>query len=308
MLIRQLEYLAALAREQHFARAAEACYISQPALSAAIRKLEAELHVPIVRRGNRFLGFTPEGERILKWAYRLLAERDALVEDVGAMREGLSGRLRIASIPTALGVLPVLTALLFEAQPRVRISVRSMTSIQIQRDLSNHELDVGVTYLDNEPLSRVRAMPLYRERYLLLVSDDTFAGRTSATWREAAELPLCLLTDDMQNRRILDGIFEQVNVEPVPVVETDSILALYAHVREGPWATVLPQAWLYRFGAPAGMHAVPLVDPEVTKTIGLVIHDRDPEPILARAFLDVADRIDLQDAIDLAVPGRAFAR
>lgn len=303
MLIRQLEYLAALARERHFARAAEACYISQPALSAAIRKLEAEFHVPIIRRGNRFLGLTPEGERILKWAYRLLAERDALLEDVGAMREGLSGRLRIGSIPTALSVLPMLTALLFEAQPRIRFSVRSMTSAQIQRDLSNYELDVGVTYLDNEPLARVRTMPLYRERYLLLVGDDIFVDRASVTWGEAAELPLCLLSDDMQNRRILDEVFERTNAKPVPAMETDSITALHAHVWEGLWATVLSQAWLHRFGVPTGMQAVPLVEPEVTKTIGLVVHDRDPEPILARAFLDVVDRIDLQNVIDLAVPG-----
>lgn len=302
MLIRRMEYLTALARERHFARAAETCCITQPALSAGIRKLEAEFHVPIIRRGNRFLGFTPEGERILQWAYRILAERDALVEDVGVMREGLSGRLRIGSVPTALNVLPMLTALLSEAQPCVRFSVRSMSSVQIQRDLSNYELDVGLTYLDDEPLVRARSMPLYRERYLLLVGDDAFAGRTSVTWQEAAEVPLCMLSGDMQNRRILDGIFEQANARLVPAVEADSITALHAYVEESPWATVLPQAWLNRHGVPEGMHAVPLVEPEATQTIGLVIHDRDPEPILARAFLDVAGGVDLQHAVDLALP------
>ncbi|MEB3366650.1 LysR family transcriptional regulator [Saccharopolyspora karakumensis] len=300
MLIRQLEYLTALARERHFARAAETCYISQPALSTAIRKLEADLHVPIIQRGNRFLGFTPEGERILQWAYRILAERDSLVEDVGVMREGLSGCLRIGSVPTALNVLPVLTALLSEAQPRIRFSVRSMTSAQIQRDLSNYELDVGVTYVDNEPLSRVRSMPLYRERYLLLVGDDALAGRSSVTWQEAAEVPLCLLSGDMQNRRILDSIFEEVNARPVPAVEADSITALRAYVEEGRCATVLPQSWVNGHNVAEGMRAIPLVEPEATQTIGLVIHDRDPEPILARALLDVAGGMDLQSTVDLA--------
>ncbi|GAA0535364.1 LysR family transcriptional regulator [Saccharopolyspora subtropica] len=301
MMIRRLEYLTALARERHFARAARACHISQPALSAAIRKLESEFHVPIIRRGNRFLGFTPEGERILRWAYRILAERDALVEDVGAMREGLSGRLRIGSVPTALSVLPLLTGAMSAEQPRVRFSVRSMTSVQIQRGLSQYELDVGVTYLDNEPLTGVRTWELYRERYLLLVGDG-FADRGSATWREAAELPLCLLTDDMQNRRILDAVFARAGAKPTPTVETDSITALYAHVRDGPWATVLPQSWLHRFGIPSGMRAVPLVEPEETRAVGLVVHDRDPEPILARAFLDVARRIDVQAAVDRDLP------
>ncbi|TDD81652.1 LysR family transcriptional regulator [Saccharopolyspora karakumensis] len=303
MLLRQLEYLTTLAREKHFARAAEACYISQPAMSAAIRKLEAELHVQIIQRGNRFIGFTPEGERILKWAYRILAERDALIEDVGAMREGLSGRLRIGCIPTALCVVPILTSLLCQDQPRVRVQVSSMTSIEIQRGLSQYGLDVGVTYIDNEPLTGVRTVPLYSERYLLLAAEDDLDDGESATWAEAAEHPLCLLSEDMQNRRILNSVFEQAQAKPQPAVETNSISALYAHVREGPWATVLPHSWLLRFGVPEGMRAVPLAEPQISKTIGLVLHDRDPEPILARAFVDTARRMDLDELLDATTPG-----
>ena len=299
MLLRQLEYLTTLARERHFARAAEACYISQPAMSAAIRKLEAELQVQIIQRGNRFIGFTPEGERILKWAYRILAERDALVEDVGSMREGLSGRLRIGSIPTALSVVPILTSLLRQAQPRVRFAVTSLTSIEIQRGLSQYGLDIGVTYIDNEPLTGVRTVPLYPERYMLLADEDQVADRSKATWSEAAEFPLCLLTEDMQNRRIINSAFQQANADPDAAVETDSISALYSHVKEGPWATVLPHTWLLRFGIPAGMRAVPLSEPDVSKTIGLVLHDRDPEPILAKAFVDTARRIDLRTILDV---------
>lgn len=303
MLLRQLEYLTTLARERHFARAADACYVSQPAMSAAIHKLEAELHVQIVQRGNRFIGFTPEGERILQWAYRILAERDALIDDVGTMREGLSGRLRIGSIPTALCVVPILTSLLCEAQPNVRIMVTSQTSIEIQRGLSQYGLDAGVTYIDNEPLANVRTVPLYPEQYLLLADENQLAGRTTATWPLAAELPLCLLTEDMQNRRILNSVFEQAQVRPQPAVETDSISALYSHVKEGPWATVLPHTWLLRFGIPDGMRAVPLTEPEIRKTIGIVLHERDPEPILAKALIDTAQRIDLQSILDLPLRG-----
>ncbi|MFJ8958540.1 LysR family transcriptional regulator [Lentzea sp. NPDC102401] len=82
MLLRQLEYLVALARERHFGRAAEACHVSQPSLSAAISKLERELGVPIVSRGRRFESLTPEGERVLLWAHRMLADRDALRQDL----------------------------------------------------------------------------------------------------------------------------------------------------------------------------------------------------------------------------------
>ena len=73
MFIRQLEYLVTLAREKHFAKAAEACHVSQPALSSAIRGLEKELGVMIVQRGRRYIGLTIEGERVLSWAQQTLA-------------------------------------------------------------------------------------------------------------------------------------------------------------------------------------------------------------------------------------------
>jgi DNA-binding transcriptional LysR family regulator len=105
MLLRQLEYLNALAREGHFGRAANACHVSQPALSAGIRKLEAELRVQIVKRGQRFEGFTPEGTQVLKWAQLMIAEQDALGHALATMRGGLSGVLRIGAIPTASSAL-----------------------------------------------------------------------------------------------------------------------------------------------------------------------------------------------------------
>lgn len=99
MLLRQLEYLVALAREGHFARAAEACHVSQPSLSAGIRKLERELGTQVVQRGARYAGLTPEGERVLVWAQRILAERDALNEDLSTMRDSLSGCCASAPSP-----------------------------------------------------------------------------------------------------------------------------------------------------------------------------------------------------------------
>ncbi len=117
------------------------------------------------------------------------------------------------------------------------------------------------------------------------------------TWAEAATLPLCLLTGDMQNRRIVDGIFHEAGAEPRPAVETNSISTLAAHVRDGPWSAVMAHAWLRAFDVPHGMKAIPLVAPATTRTIGLVWLDRDPEPILARALLEVAAGVDLERAL-----------
>ncbi|WP_046469625.1 LysR family transcriptional regulator [Allosalinactinospora lopnorensis] len=304
MLLSQLEYLTALARECHFARAAKACFVSQPALSAAIRKLETEFQVPIVKRGNRFMGFTPEGERIVSWAQRVLAERDALVDNVNTMREGLSGCLRIGAIPTTLSSISLLTTPFSLRYPLVWLSITSMSSVEIQRSLSGFEIDVGATYIDNEPLANVRKIPLYEERYLLLTSaEGRFADRDSLTWFEAAQIPLCLLSPDMQNRRILNEAFRKAGCEPTPTVETNSVTALCSHVRDGAWSAVMSHAWLYLSGVPDGMRAIPLVEPEISQQVGLVVYDREPEPVLARALLETARGLDIQSHLEQTDPG-----
>ncbi|WP_236796977.1 LysR family transcriptional regulator [Amycolatopsis sp. GM8] len=299
MLLRQLEYLVALARERHFARAAEACHVSQPSLSAAIRKLERELGVPIVHRGRRFAGLTPEGERVLLWAHRILAERDALRHDLSTMRANLTGVLRIGAIPTALTATPLLTAPFCERHPHVRISVESLSSREIRERLAEFELDIAMTYVDDGEIENLRVTPLYEERYLLLTPNDgKYADRAQVRWTEAAALPLCLLTQRMRNRRLLDEIFAAAGVTPVPAIETDTVAALYAHVATHQWSSVISHAWLHMFGTPEGMRVVRLEDPHRAPRIGLVTADHDPEPILVRALLDLARGLDLRGELD----------
>ncbi len=110
MIVRYLDYLVALARERHFARAAAACNVTQPTLSAGIKQLEEGLGVLIVERRQRFVGFTPEGERVLAWAQRALADYGGLTQELSELREGLTGQLRIGAIPVSLPALALLTA------------------------------------------------------------------------------------------------------------------------------------------------------------------------------------------------------
>jgi DNA-binding transcriptional LysR family regulator len=304
VLLRQLEYLVALARERHFARAASACHVSQPSLSAGIRKLERELDVPIVLRGRRFAGLTPEGERVLLWAHRILAQRDALRQDLSTMRGSLSGTLRIGAIPTALNATSLLTAPFCERHPHVRVSLESLSSREITRRLAEFELDIAMTYLDGEALGGVRMTPLYEERYLLLTPDDgELADRAVVRWAEVAALPLCLLGPQMRNRRILDEIFASAGTVVVPVIETDTVSALYAHVATHQWSSVIAHAWLHMFGVPEGMRVVRLENPAQAPRVGLVVADRTPEPALARALLDVVRDIDVRGTLDRLLRG-----
>jgi molybdenum-dependent DNA-binding transcriptional regulator ModE len=130
---RVARYLVALARERHFARAAEACGVAQPTLSEGIKQLEDDLGVPIVDRRQRYQGLTPAGTRVLAWAHRIIADYESLAQEVGELREGLAGKLTLAAIPATHLVVPLLTTPLIDAHPRVSVMVLSQTSAEIAR-------------------------------------------------------------------------------------------------------------------------------------------------------------------------------
>ncbi len=195
----KLEFILALAREQHFGHAAEACGVSQPTLSAGIKQLEDTLGVLLVQRGSRFQGFTPEGERVLDWARRIVGDTRAMRQEIDALKHGLAGHIRIAAIPTALAMVAMITTPYRARHPDVSFTILSRNSIEVLGLLENLEVDAGLTYLDNEPLGRVKTVPLYSEEYRLLTSPDSPLGeRDSVTWAEVGKVPLCLLTPDMQ--------------------------------------------------------------------------------------------------------------
>jgi|SRR5579872_4666436 DNA-binding transcriptional LysR family regulator len=298
MMLRQLEYLVALAREKHFGRAAAACNVSQPTLSAAIRQLEEELGAPIVERGHKFHGLTAQGRAALDHAHRILAEASALKRNLEEMDRGLSGRLRIGAIPTALPIVAHITAPFYERFPNVSVTILSLNSQQIQQGIDDFELDVGLTYLDNEPLTNVRAKPIYVEQYMFLTpAAGPYSRLRSITWREAADAPLCLLTPDMQNRRIVDGIFRSVDASPKPAMETNSIFNLCSHVASGLWSSIVPVQLLQFFGMPRGTKAIEMVEPRAQRTIGLIMADRDPPSPLARNLLAMERPADIGSLI-----------
>ncbi len=293
MVLKQFAYLLALVRERHFGRAAVAAHVSQPTLSAAIRNLEAELGVPIVERGHSFRGFTQEGLVVIEHAKRVMAECAAMTQHLGELGGGLTGRLRVGAVPTALPVISHLIAPFYARSPQVSVTILSLTSDEIVRGLENFELDAGVSYLDNEPLQAVRAKPVYQETYAFLTSlDGPYAGRDEISWSEAAEAPLCLLTPDMQNRRIIDGVFRSVGKAPAPEVETNSIFNLCSHAASSRWSSIVPYPLLYFFGIPPNTKYLRLIEPEASRTMGVIIADREPVSPLAKALFSVIQPLD----------------
>jgi DNA-binding transcriptional LysR family regulator len=285
-LIDKLEFLLSLARERHFGRAAEACGVTQPTLSAGIKQLEETMGVLLVNRGSRYHGLTPEGERVLDWARRIVGDSRSMREEIKTLRHGLTGRLRIAAIPTALAMVQAITTPFRERHPHVQFSIFSRTSIDILDLLENLEIDAGLTYLDNEPLGRVNTVPLYRESYRLLTSADAPLGdRDKVTWAELAQVPLCLLTPDMQNRRIIDRLLKTAGADSRPMLESDSMILLFSHVRTGRWASVMPAKLAETLGLTETIRAIPIVEPDEVHTVGLVVPEREPMTPLAAALV-----------------------
>jgi DNA-binding transcriptional LysR family regulator len=291
-MIDKLELLLALARERHFGRAAESAGVTQPTLSSALKSLEDQFGVLIVERGSRFRCFTPEGERILDWARRIVGDSRAMRQEIEALKKGLSGHLRLAVVPTALPFVAELTVPIRQRYPAVCLTVLSMTSDLVMQKLENLEVDVGISYVDTEPPPKFEAVPLYEERYVLLVAPESpYAKREQITWAEAGQLPLCLLTRDMQNRRLIDRHLADAGVVQTPTLESNSMLVLYAHVRTGEWASILPARLAEALDRPSRLRPITLVQPIVTHKLGLIVTRREPHSPLVAAFIAHAKRI-----------------
>ena len=298
MFIRQLDYLVTLAREKHFAKAAEACHVSQPALSSAIRSLEKELGIMIVQRGRRFVGLTVEGERVLAWAQQTLASLSHMREDASIAKSSMSGTLRVGAIPTTMTISAFITAPCRAAYPSIHYVISSLSFEAIANQLDRFELDLGLTYLDDRTVEGFESLHLFDERYVLL-ADRKAALEPTLTWEQAGRLPLCLLTGKMRNRQVIDAAFRRVGTKADVVLETDSLFSLYAHVSEAGLFTIVPHSLLNFFDL-TKVQARPLL-PHVTRAIGLIARNQPSLAPVTAAVWEVARGLELQRRFDLAL-------
>ncbi len=292
MIARKYLYLIALAREKHFGRAALACHISPSTLSAAISDLEAELGVPLVERGKQFTRLTAEGQCVVEYAHRMAAGEEGLRQELASLRQGLSGQLRLGVIPTALTVVASLTSLFARRHPLVTIEVLSLSTNEITSRLHDFELDAGIIYVESAlASSQFLTVPLWRESHVFLTpSNELFKGRESVTWLEVVQVPLCLLTPDMQNRKTIDAVFAKLDCKAKPTLETNSIISMLAHVSSGAWSAILPRSVFDLIGIPDGVRVLQLTKPTVEWATGLVVTQREPRSPMVEAFLLEARR------------------
>jgi DNA-binding transcriptional LysR family regulator len=279
-LLTSLRYLVALSEHRHFARAAQACHITQPALSNALRALEKEFGTPIVKRARSYAGLTPEGEQVLASARRMLHEHALLQQELASRSGQPQGRLQLGVVPTAVPVAARFAAMLQAAHPGIAPVVRALSSQEIDEGLENLSLDMALGFIGrlakNGPFA---VLPQYAEHYFLVrrlrepVASQGAGLRLGAamTWLDAAQLPLCLLTPEMHNRSLVDQAFAQAGAAVVqPVMETNSVLTLALSVLAGDVCSVLPGALVGAVRSQGELEALPLVAPHMVTPVGFI--------------------------------------
>ncbi len=275
-----MRYLVALEQHRHFGRAAQACHITQPALSNALRALEQQYGVTIVRRSRQYEGLTPEGERVVVSARRMLHEHQLLQQELQSDIDRPRGTLRIGAVPTAMPIVARFAACLQARYPDIRPVVLSLASSEIETGVETLTLDLGLGYIDRpgQRGAAMLSMPQYVEHYFLVRRASQLARTESErlqrgpaiSWAAAAALPLCLLTPEMHNRTIVDQAFAQAGTPVQPVIETNSILTLSLSVVAGEVCSVLPGALVGAIRGYRELEALPLVGPDLRTPIGFM--------------------------------------
>ena len=273
--LRDLQMLVSLSRTRNFSRSAMDCNISQPAFSTRIRKLEERLKLPLVRRGNSFQGFTTEGEVVLKWARKLLADEEGMRQEIAFLKNDLNGTLSLGVIPTAMPFAARVSAKLREKHPNLSIEIYSESTQKIVRKINDFSLDAGILYFENgDPETTVK---LYEEKYVFIAPKSlTVSEEKQITWAEAAQVPLCLLTQNMKNRQLIERHFLDLELSPNIVTEASDFTAVLAQVARGNAATIAPVSVAETFLDLKFTSQLDLIDPVMTHSVGLSIKDQSP--------------------------------
>jgi DNA-binding transcriptional LysR family regulator len=291
LIIRNFEYLLALNKERHFARAAAACRVSQPTLSAGIKQLEEDMDARLVKRGQRFEGLTPEGERVLAWAQQMLEDCNRLKQELHELRDhGMEGPFRLGMLPATSALASLLSVAFGEKFPALQISVETGDATRLLQQVRQGELDVALTYLDDSVGEGLDSYALYRERMFLFTTASVANARRVA-WADVVALPLCLLRSSMP--RTAETQLERT----AKVIYTDSAAVLAAHVGSGKWSTVLPQSLATILPKIPALRAVAIAKPGEQGNVGFVTVKSNPLPAAVHALMEMSHTPELVNSI-----------
>jgi LysR family transcriptional regulator, hydrogen peroxide-inducible genes activator len=269
--LRDLRYLVALADERHFGRAARRCHVSQPTLSAQIRKLEESLGVALVERRPRHVALTPTGREIVDRARRVLQETDAIVELANTGRDPLSGELRVAFIPTVGPyLLPRVAPALRRKLPKLKLLLYEYQTAPLLERLRAGEIDLGVLALPVAPMDGLDSAVLYKEPFSLAVpGTHRLATRSRVSVDDLRDETLLLLEDGHCLRDQALEVCSRAGVHEAQDYRATSLETLRQMVAAGHGVTLLPElATTAPLGVTHGVEIRPFGRPAPSRTIG----------------------------------------
>jgi LysR family hydrogen peroxide-inducible transcriptional activator len=272
MNLRDLRYLVAVADTKHFGKAAELCHVSQPTLSAQIKKLESYLGVELIERQPRRVALTDIGARFVSHARRVLQETDELISIARDNRDPLAGKLRVAFIPT-IGpyLLPLVTRKLRKELPRLQLMLYEYRTEQLLEKLRNGEIEMGILALPVD-LDGLHAQELYTEDFMAAVPQDhALAKKASVKLAELAGQSLLLLEDGHCLREQALEVCSRIDIREDQDFRATSLETLRQMVAAGLGVTLLPKlAASGPFSHVAGLAIKPFAKPAPHRLVGAV--------------------------------------
>ena len=284
MTLTELRYIVAVARERHFGRAAETCFVSQPTLSVAVKKLEDELGVTLFERGPGEVSVTPAGRRIIEQAQRVLEEASRIRELAAAGRDPLAGPLRLGAIYT-IGpyLLPKLIPILRRTAPAMQLLIQENFTHRLAEELRSGEVDVILVALPFETPG-VMTRPVYDEPFMVAVpKGHPWENRKRVTSEELTNESLLLLGEGHCFRdQVLDICHTVRARERSPLartVEGGSLETIRQMVAGGVGVTVLPATSTATSGGASDLiRILPFARPAPTRRVGLAWRRSFPRP------------------------------
>ena len=291
MNLRDLEYVVAVAEEEHFGRASERCHVSQPALSGQIIKLEEQLGVKLFERTNRRVAATPVGTEIVTMAKRLLFIADEIVTCAAVHADPLAGRMRFGTIPT-IGpyLLPSILRPIKQALPKINLTLTEDTTDELERRLIIGEIDAAVTATIAKE-NGIAEIPLYDEPFFVAVPDGhPIAASKSIDVRALDSSELLLLKDGhclSDQVAKLCGISRTQRAGDVDT-QASSLETVIGLVAAGAGITLLPASALNDDGrSRKGVSVVAAENPEARRRVRLIYRETYPKRELLAALSSI---------------------
>jgi DNA-binding transcriptional LysR family regulator len=266
--LHQLEYFVAVARHRHFGRAAAAAYVTQPALSQQVRRLEAELGVALLRRTSRGVTLTPAGEDLLVRAERILAEaaraRGEMDDHAGVVR----GAVRVAATTADAMRVPEVLAAFRQEHPGVRLALRHASAPEVLALLRRGAVDLGVLALGNQPTEGLSVTPLGSEPLRAIAGPEDAFAAVVVDIGDLRGRPFVLPEPGTALRETVMGACQRHGFSPVPLLEVSDPTTVRFLVNAGLGVSLVPVSWLHQPGPAVSIAA--LIEPTPRHALSLL--------------------------------------